>query len=363
VRIALVHPTYWPEVRRGSERLIHDLGVALVTRGHDVTLLTSHGDRPSTDIEDGIRVVRSWRPPQRGPLNWYEHHVANAPNVFWRLARGRYDVAHAFFPVDAWAALAARDHAGGPPVVFSLHGIPTRAFLVKRRYRLEMIGRAVGGAEVAGALSDAAAAAVEWYFGRRPAVLPGGVISERFAVAEARAERPTLVCAASLGDPRKRGGLLLGAFERLRDRRPDARLLCVRPRDPVLSAAVGALPAGAEWVDGDRTADLARLYASSWASVLPAVEEAFGLVLVESLAAGTPAVAARSGACPEILDSESIGRLFEPDDESSLVDALDAALALADRPEIAAACRERAAEYDWGRVVGLYEAAYARALG
>jgi hypothetical protein len=42
VRIALLHPTYWPEVRRGSERLAHDLATALANRGHEVTLLTSH---------------------------------------------------------------------------------------------------------------------------------------------------------------------------------------------------------------------------------------------------------------------------------------------------------------------------------
>ena len=46
---------------------------------------------------------------------------------------------------------------------------------------------------------------------------------------------------------------------------------------------------------------------------LPSVDEAFGLVLVESLAAGTPVVAARSGACPEIVTDDLIGRLFEPD--------------------------------------------------
>jgi trk system potassium uptake protein TrkA len=38
-RIVLVTPTYWPEVRRGTERVVHDLGSTLAARGHEVTLI------------------------------------------------------------------------------------------------------------------------------------------------------------------------------------------------------------------------------------------------------------------------------------------------------------------------------------
>jgi glycosyltransferase involved in cell wall biosynthesis len=345
VRIALLHPTYWPEVRRGSERLIHDLGKQLVSRGHHVTLLTSHRNWPSTGVEAGS-------------------HLVNAPNVAWRLRSGGFDVAHALFPIEGWAATHARDLLGGPPVVFSLHGIPTREFLVKRRYRLEMLERAIVAADAASALSEVAADSVELYFGRRPDVLPGGVVPSAFDVEGARlAERPTLVCAASLGDPRKRAALLFTAFERLRARRADARLLCVRTPDPVMSRSTPALPDGAEWVDGDRTEDLARIYAQAWASVLPANDEAFGLVLLESLAAGTPVVAARSGACPEVVTNALIGRLFDPDDEESLAAAMAEALELAGDPANAAVCKSRAAAFDWGRVTDLYEDVYDRVVG
>jgi glycosyltransferase involved in cell wall biosynthesis len=72
------------------------------------------------------------------------------------------------------------------------------------------------------------------------------------------------------------------------------------------------------------------------------VEEAFGLVLVESLAAATPAMAARSGASPEVLTDDTPGVLFDPDDEAALAAALDEALALARRPGTAAASRASA---------------------
>lgn len=362
MRIALLHPTYWPEVRRGSERLVHDLGAALAGRGHEVTILTAHRGPPRSDLEDGVRVVRSWAPAKVPLLGLNEDHLGNVPNVLWRLLRGDHDIAHAFFLSDAWAAVKA--HAlGGPPVVFSFHGIPTREFLVGRRGRLEMMEAAVSGAEASTVLSEAAAEPFRRYLRREPRILPGGTDCARFGVDEPRAERPTMICAASLGDPRKRGGLLLSAFRALRERRPDARLLLVRAPDPFMSPLRFELPEGAEWIEAEGTEALARAYARSWASVLPAPDEAFGLVLVESLAAGTPAVAARSGACPEIVRSGAVGRLFEPDDEEGLAVAMEEALELGSRAETVQACRTEAARHDWSVVVDRYEELYRAVVG
>jgi glycosyltransferase involved in cell wall biosynthesis len=271
--------------------------------------------------------------------------------------RRRPDVAHALYHVDAAAALAAR-RLGGPPVVFSCHGIPTEAFLAARRLRAPLFRRAAHGAERVTVLSEAAASEFSRELGREPVVVPGGVDLRAFGVEEERDGAPTLVCSASLNDPRKRAGLLLRAFATLRERRPDARLLLLGEPDPTLFAAKLALPAGAELVPIAGTGALARAYARAWASVLPSVHEAFGLVLVESLAAGTPVVAARSGACPEIVTSAALGRLFEPDDEADLVRAMEEALDLGADPATAAACRERAAAYDSRLVASRFEELY-----
>lgn len=357
MRIALLAPTYWPEVTRGSERVVHDLAALLAERGHDVTLLTSHPGRSTVTEEEGVRVVRDRRPRRLDRMRFYEDHIEATPALFARLVRGRYDVAAAFHNASAWAAVRAR-RFGGPPFAFCYHGLPTRFYLVERRYRIELMRTAVAGAEKTTVLSEAAAVAMRRWLQCDPAVLPAGIFTERFAVERSVPQRPTLVCAASLGDPRKRADLLFSAFKRLRERRPEARLQVVATRDPVLSRRAIELPPGAEWAEpesdglGDR---VARLYASATASVLPAVGEAQGLVLLESLAAGTPAVAARSGASPEALDSERVGWLFEPDDESSLVDALERGLDLGADPATAAACRERAGAYDWSRRIDGYE--------
>ena len=366
MRIAHVTPTYWPEVRRGSERFVHDLSSVQRERGHEVTVLTTHAGASSDTEEDGVRIVRRRRPPELSPLRFYEYHLASVPGLVIALRRGDFDVVHAHFPTTALAASLVR-RAGGPPFVFTLHGLPTRRYLVSRRYRLELLERVVGAAAECTVWSEAAARPFRRYLGREPLVIPPGIFSADFAGDAERSAEPTLVCAASLGDPRKRAGLLFEAFGRLRSERPAARLRLFESRDPVMSGAVPELPPGVETlaVSEDPEALVAG-YATSWASVLPAAEEAFGIVLTESLAAGTPIVADRSGAAPEILaGDDAIGRLFESGDAGDLARVLGEALQLGADPATAARCRARAADYDWsllgGEWEGLYEGALRRA--
>ena len=358
MRIAQVTPTYWPEVMRGTERFVHDLGAQLADRGHVVTLLTTHRGRATSVEEEGMTVRRRWRPPELSPLRWYEYHVASIPGVVRELLRGEYDLAHVHFPSHAWGAALAR-RLGGPPFVFTLHGIPTREYLVARRYRLEMLLRAVEAAQACTVGSAAAAGPFRRYLLRRPEVISPGVFVDAFAADLPREPVPTLICPASLGDPRKRADLLFSAFGELRRRRGEVRLRVFAGRDPVLSPAPAQLPPGAELLEAtDDAGRLAEAYAGSWATVLPAVGEAFGLELVESLAAGTPVVADRSGAGPEIVDGQTVGCLFDADDEPGLVEAMDAALELGADPKTRARCRTRASAYDWQHTVDRWESLY-----
>ncbi len=358
MRLALLHPTYWPEVRRGAERLVHDIAAGMAARGHEVTLLTSSPGRRRVDVEEGVRVVRARRLPgglleRRG----WEYHLAHAPDAFMSLLHGRYDVAHAFFGVDGWAAVTAR-RLGGPPVVFTMTGLPDHRMLHWRRPRTTLYRGAARGATVSTALSEAAARAFSEHLSRDPVVVPGGVFTGAFAIDRPRAARPTLICAVSARDRRKRVHVLLEAFGRLRERRADARLLLAGGD---ASESFGSIP-GVESRSPTNTRGLAEAYASAWASVMPSVDEAFGLVLIESLAAGTPAVAARSGAGPEVLSSSAVGRLFEPDDPGDLARALDEALELSALPETAEACRAHARAYDWEALLPRYEELYERAI-
>ena len=75
-------------------------------------------------------------------------------------------------------------------------------------------------------------------------------------------------------------------------------------------------------------------------TVLTSQAEAFGLVLVESLACGTPVVASTDGAGPEIVDRPGIGALFDVPEPDAVATTLLGAI---DLPDPAAACRARRA--------------------
>jgi mono/diheme cytochrome c family protein len=134
------------------------------------------------------------------------------------------------------------------------------------------------------------------------------------------------------------------------------------PRGAAASPSAAAAPAAARErteVLPLGTPDLGEVYASAWATVLPAVYEAFGLVLVESLACGTPVVAANHAALPELV-TDGTGALAAPEDPASLADACRRALALAQEDGIAERCRAVAEPYDWDggiapRIEALYE--------
>jgi glycosyltransferase involved in cell wall biosynthesis len=362
MRVALVHPIYWPEVHRGSERIVHDTASGLARRGHEVTIVTTHPGPRSESLEDGFRVIRDRRPPRLPGMGLHEHFLETLPAAVWQLVRGSYQVAHAFFPSSGLAAVEAR-RLGGPPSVFSFHGIPTRRYLVARRYRLSMLRRLVERSRATTVLSEAAAEPFRRYLLRDPIVLPAGVSLEEFRPAQRRHEKPTLLCAASFTDPRKRVRLLLEVFAELHSHRPEVRLQLADNPDPTIAAERPSLPAGAEWLDLNRPGALREAYARAWATVLPSVDEAQGLVLVESLASGTPVVAARSGACPEVVTSDRVGRLFEPDDPDTLREALVAALELGAGGEATVeACRSRAADFAWGPLLDRHEQLYESAL-
>jgi glycosyltransferase involved in cell wall biosynthesis len=64
---------------------------------------------------------------------------------------------------------------------------------------------------------------------------------------------------------------------------------------------------------------LAAAYAVADAFVFPSRTETLGLVLLEAMAAGCPAIAARSGGIPDIVTDGQNGYLFNPDDPQGAI--------------------------------------------
>jgi glycosyltransferase involved in cell wall biosynthesis len=357
LRVALLNPCYWPEVRRGSERFARELATGLLAAGQHPRLITSHPGRTTSTVEDGLPITRHWRPPQqRLRRRLYEPWLTHAPLSYRDLVRGDDDIAHALYPTDG-AAAARWSARTGRPAVLSYMGIPHRAALANRRLRVRLTLEAVEGAAAVVALSGFARDAFARWLGVEARVIPPGVDLEAFAPDRAAwADYPTIVCAADPREPRKRVGLLVEAFAMVRREHPNARL--------ILSAADGyrAAADGVEVRDLDDAAALAGSYQEAWVAALPSWGEAFGLVLIEALACGTPVVGSNREAIPEVVDRPEIGRLFDGDEPGPLARALLEAIELAQVPSTASACRARAEDFSWAETTRRYLDLYREVL-
>ncbi len=363
VDVTFLNPVYWPEVRRGSERVVRELADGLRDAGHRPRLITSTPGRPSTVVEDGLTVQRVWRPPieQRLRRRLYEEHLAHVPFTYAALRRGaRPDVVHPYYATDAAAALRYK-RAVGVPVVFGYMGLPHRVSLANRRLRKELVTAACEQSDAVVALSELAAEHFRTWLGVDPHVIAPPVDVRTFTPgADPAADRspdPTVLCAADHTQPRKRVDLLVAAMTLVRREHPQARL--------VLSRVAGAPPAAWERDAGIVEADLddrdglVAANRSAWVHALPSVGEAFGLVLAEAQACGTPVV----GAQAEVVgEDDGTGVLFGPDQDSpeALAAALLRALDLARDPATAARCVARAERFSRERCVDAHLALYRR---
>ena len=362
MRVALLNPCFWPEVQRGAERVIRELATDLIAAGHQPRLITSHPGPPTTSVEDGLPIVRNWRPPDRLLLKrGAQEYLTHLPFSYASLERGDDDVAHAFYPTDAVVARRWGERHERPSVLW-FGGIPRRDQLASRRGRVRVLVEAIEGCDAVVVSSDAAGAGIRRWFDVEARTIYPGVRLEDFAEGPPRDEAPTIACAADPDDARKRVGLLVEAFRQARGTRRDARLLLVRPRDPATERALAG-EEGIEIVEQTPAAP-AELFHRGWVSALAAYNEAFGLVLVESLACGTPVVAMADGGVPEIVDRPEIGALFDGSGQD-LARALLETLELAEDPGTADRCRARAADFTTQRTaaecVRLYEELIARA--
>ena len=243
--------------------------------------------------------------------------------------------------------------------MLTLVGLPRPAGLANRWLRLETLERAVFGCDELVTISAAAQTAAQRWLGRGGRVIHPGtdltVFCRRPQPADGAADRagPIVFCPSALDDVRKRGDLLLAGFARVREQRPGARLVLSRPRDATTAATLDG--PGIELVDVDDEDALARHYSAASVTVLTSQAEAFGLVLVESLACGTPVVASTDGAGPEIIDRPGIGALFDAPEPDAVATALLGAI---DLPDPAAACRARAEQLSLQRCAEEYETLY-----
>lgn len=340
MKIALTHPYSWPEVRRGAERIIRETARALADRGHSVTIFTS-GSWGGTAMEDGVKVVRFRRVMRR---DWM-HEQWFGWRVLPHLATGRFDATHAFMPHDALAAIRAQ-RLGGHRTLYDEMGVP---WLVWGKLRDEAARVAVAERiDVYGCMSQYALDALRANNDRPGVRIPGGVRLDEFVPADEREPAPTLLFSGAFDVAFKGVAGLLEALALVAETEPDVRLWLSGPGngDKLLADAPSAARERTEVLPLGGPHDQPERYGRAWATVLPSQKESFGMVMLESLACGTPIVTTDHGA-PQELVTPTTGAVGRAGDARSLADALLRAIDLARDPSTVAACRASVAGYDW----------------
>ncbi len=129
------------------------------------------------------------------------------------------------------------------------------------------------------------------------------------------------------GNMQRKGlGVLIQAAPRVIAGRPDVKFIVVGSDPNLGKMQKMCRTLGVEnhfefvgWVPNDK---LRNLYYSASVFVMPSLMEAFGVAILEAMAAGTPVVATKVGGIPELIQSGENGLLVEPDDPEGLADAL-----------------------------------------
>lgn len=164
---------------------------------------------------------------------------------------------------------------------------------------------------------------------------------------------PTVGFLCSMAD-RKNIARAIGACSLLRDRLPDLRAVAFGSHKP------GPETGFPGWIDfhlKPAQNALSALYASCDVWLFTSDYEGFGLPILEAMACGTPVVATRAGAAPELV-SDDVGALAGFSAES----VADCALAILGAEDavwrkMSEAARERATAYTWDDAGALFEKA------
>ena len=254
----------------------------------------------------------------------------------------------------------------GPEVV-TVHDLPPQRFPDEGKLPGWSLASARAAARVIAPSTFAADEIRTFTRAERIEVIPYGVSSPFQGC-----EQPDAEAAAALGlevggyvvhaagvTQRKNLPALAEAWELVARRNPELRLvLCGSPSDRRTSL-FGHLPRVV--LPGKlRPEAIAALMSAALCVVVPSLYEGFGLPALEGMAVGTPVVAARRGALPEVCGDAAL--LVEPDAAAIAEAILDLAGDADERERLSAAGRRRAGGFSWSAAAAAHAAVYQAVL-
>ena len=385
--------------------------IEIVTRAFCDPHLSECYDQPIDIVDADARIVRlrsaspAYLPKER---LWEEHDSLTEALVAHIEALDRWpDVIHAHY-ADAGALAAAVGTQLGIPYVFTAHSlgaVKRAAFAGACRddsldRRIETENRAVrDAAAVIASSRDEAEIQYGFYADYDPGrtrIIPPG--SDLAAFADAASDprvdamldrflddpaKPVILAIARPVTKKNLAGLIeaYGASPELRDRanlvivagtRDDLRDLEPEIADNLAELLVlidrhdlyGSVAYPKSHTPGDIPAIYAYARERRGVFVNPALNEPFGLTLLEAAASGLPIVATDSGGPNDIVEACGNGVLVDPRSTEALADAIEAILSDAPRwDEYAAAGRSAITTFDWDAHVATYVDLLAEVVG
>jgi glycosyltransferase involved in cell wall biosynthesis len=372
VRPLLVGIEWFDDVPGGLNRYVRDLHAGLTQAGvRPHTLVTGPMAEPVPGVEAVFRHT--------GPLIVRMGRLALAA----RRLRNSCDVVDAHFPLTAAPVLAMLRrkpfvmHFHGPWSAESRSGGENRRMVLSAKTAME---RAVyRRASRVVVLSRAFGRLAAERYGIDPSrveVLHPGVDLDRFTPGDAETAR------VRIGIPR--GAFAVLAVRRLVPRVGLTDLLDAWALSGLYRAGAVLLIAGEGPLRGALEAraddlgvgssvrflgrisddDLVHYYRAVDVSIVPSVElEGFGLIVLESLACGTPVLATDVGGLPEALNGLQPDLVTPPGRPDLLAARLSAAVDGGGQPlPDRSACRRHAERYGWQRVIDRHQKVYAEAV-
>jgi phosphatidyl-myo-inositol alpha-mannosyltransferase len=325
MRIAIVSPYSWASAG-GVNNHVAGLSAHLAGRGHSVTVIAPDA---AAEIE-GVNVVsagRSLPVPANGSVACISFMPGTSSRVRRAITDGGFDVVHVHEPLVPLVSTAAVG-AACCRVVATFHSAgSTRSLayslgkLVFRSVPLRLDARV--------AVSKAAVALASHHLGGEYQIIPNGLDVAAFGEPRDRG-----VTGAGTGrilfvgrnEPRKGLDVLLRAFAQVSERVPGATLRVIGSGftcEAVSADLPQALRENIE-VAGFVPNDLLPTeYASADVFCAPALGgESFGIVLAESMAAGTPVVASDIPGYAAVVEQAGGGITFRCGDPADLSRAL-----------------------------------------
>lgn len=374
--------TYFRPHVSGLTIYVERLSQALVERGHQVTVLTSQYDRsfPREEITNGVRIVRA-------PVVLRVSKGVIMPTfglISTRLVR-QHDVVHIHLPQFDAPGLALRGRLMKRPVVLTYHcdlRLPPGLFnrLVNNVVRMNN--------GLAGWLANAIVAYTGDYARHsqflskkmeKVVVIPPPVVVPKINPTDVEDfkkrwkldKRPVIGMAARLATE-KGVEILLEALPRILAVYPQARVLFAGPYKNVLGEESYALKLqpllkkySDHWtfVGSLNQEEMAALFSSCDVTVLPSLNstESFGLVQIEGMLHGVPAVASDLPGVRQPVRMTGMGEIAPVGDVAGLAGAI--LKILGDRPAYAKPVGVISETFSPERVAGHYEALFCRLSG